>query len=127
MTMATISVLVIFFVVFDNWDEVTRGSQGLFGIPREGDCDYSEILHLDLGTVSPSVSGPRRPQDRIDLPELKQMFRNLFMAPASESGYGKDPAELSRRFPVKLGRAMPGGGSVRPPAFEKARREEIND
>ena len=101
-------------------------AQGLFGIPREGDCDYSEILHLDLASVSPSVSGPRRPQDRIDLPELKQTFRNLFMAPTSESGYGKDPAELSRRFPVKLGRATPGGGSMRPPAFEKARREDIN-
>ncbi len=101
-------------------------AQGLFGIPREGDCDYSEILHLDLATVSPSVSGPRRPQDRIDLPELKQTFRNLFMAPASESGYGKDPAELSRRFPAKLGRATPGGGSQRPPAVEKARREDIN-
>ena len=101
-------------------------AQGLFGIPREGDCDYSEILHLDLATVSASVSGPRRPQDRIDLPELKQTFRNLFMAPASESGYGKDAAELSRRFPAKLGRATPGGGSMRPPGVEKARREDIN-
>src|SRR5438309_5058143 len=39
-------------------------AQGLFGIPRGGECDYSQVLELDLGTVVPSVSGPRRPQDR---------------------------------------------------------------
>src|SRR5260370_37473283 len=57
-------------------------AQGMFGIPRGGDCDYSTLLELDLGTVVPSVAGPKRPQDRIGLPNLKISFstscRNLF-------------------------------------------------
>src|SRR6266853_1884024 len=46
-------------------------AQGMFGIPRGGDCDYSTLLELDLGTVVPSVAGPKRPQDRIALPNLR--------------------------------------------------------
>src|SRR6266542_970224 len=56
-------------------------AQGLFGIPRKGECDYSEVLELDLSTVRPSVSGPKRPQDRIDLQDLKARFRDLFSKP----------------------------------------------
>jgi aconitate hydratase len=89
-------------------------AQGLFGIPRPGDCDYSETLALDLASVRPSVSGPRRPQDRIPLPELKARFRELLARPVSENGYGKDGGSLARRFPAKLGRPIPGGGSQAP-------------
>src|SRR3982750_4235327 len=46
-------------------------AQGLFGIPKKGDCEYTQVLELDLGSVKPSVSGPKRPQDRIDLKSLK--------------------------------------------------------
>src|SRR5438034_3636178 len=49
-------------------------AQGMFGIPREGECHYSTVLELDLSSVEPSVSGPKRPQDRIPLPELKSKF-----------------------------------------------------
>jgi aconitate hydratase len=101
-------------------------AQGLFGMPRRGDCDYSETLELDLGTVRPSVSGPKRPQDRIDLPDLKRRFRELFGKPVSENGYGKDAALLPRRFPARLGRATPGGGSQTPPSISGARRQDIN-
>src|SRR5256712_5473347 len=52
-------------------------AQGMFGIPRGGQCDYSQVLELDLSTVSTSVSGPKRPQDRIPLPELKTRFLEL--------------------------------------------------
>jgi aconitate hydratase len=78
-------------------------AQGLFGMPREGDCDYSSVLELDLGDVRPSVSGPRRPQDRIDLPELGRVFRELLVKPAAESGYGKSSDTLSRRFATRIG------------------------
>jgi aconitate hydratase len=91
-------------------------AQGLFGIPRAGQCDYSQVLELDLDAVRPSVAGPRRPQDRIDLPDLKSRFRELLGKPVTENGYGKDAASLSRRFPATLGRgATRGGGSQAPP------------
>ena len=49
-------------------------AQGLFGIPKKGDIDYSQELELNLGTVVPSVAGPKRPQDRIELPNMKKSF-----------------------------------------------------
>jgi len=49
-------------------------AQGLWGIPRSGEVDYTEVIELDLGTVNPSVAGPKRPQDRIELPRLKDEF-----------------------------------------------------
>src|SRR5467141_2492284 len=49
-------------------------AQGMFGIPQEDDCDYSALLDLDLASIQPSVAGPKRPQDRIELPNLKQQF-----------------------------------------------------
>ncbi|MEX0879811.1 MAG: aconitate hydratase [Thermoanaerobaculia bacterium] len=101
-------------------------AQGLFGIPRRGDCDYTEVLELELGSVRPSVSGPKRPQDRIDLPDLGERFRDLFAKPASENGYGEDPAELGLRFPCALGRAKPGGGSQAPASPRVAKQEDIN-
>jgi aconitate hydratase len=98
-------------------------TQGLFGIPGKQDVDYSELYELDLSSVRPSVSGPRRPQDRIPLPELKSRFRDLLSRPVGENGYGKDAAALSRRFPAVLGRPVPGGGSQKPvnPAASEAR------
>ncbi|MGH9883723.1 MAG: aconitase family protein, partial [Pyrinomonadaceae bacterium] len=66
-------------------------AQGMFGIPKQGECDYSTVLELDLGTIHPSVAGPKRPQDRIDLPELKTQFLSLLQKPAAEGGYGKSP------------------------------------
>ncbi len=71
-------------------------AQGLFGMPRKGDCDYTQTLELDLGSVTPSVAGPKRPQDRIELPNLKQTFSRLLQE-AAPSGYGKKN-ELGKRF-----------------------------
>jgi aconitate hydratase len=93
-------------------------AQGLFGIPREGECDYSTVLELDISTIKPSVAGPKRPQDRIELPRLKDKFLELFEKPASENGYGKSQADLEQRFNVSVGRnafkleapALSGGG-----------------
>jgi aconitate hydratase len=69
-------------------------AQGLWGIPRKGDVDYSHVLDLDLGDVVPGVAGPKRPQDWINLPELKERFDALLKNPLSEGGYGKTrPAE----------------------------------
>jgi aconitate hydratase len=78
-------------------------AQGLFGIPDRNDCDYSSLLELDLADVQPSVAGPKRPQDRILLPELKERFISLFQKPLAESGYSKPLDQLNRRFATALG------------------------
>ena len=70
-------------------------AQGMFGMPRKGQIDYSVDLELDLATVVPSVAGPKRPQDRIDLPQLKPLFHELLSKPVAEGGYGKDGGALS--------------------------------
>src|SRR6201981_620840 len=75
-------------------------AQGMFGMPLKGEVDYSVDVELDLASVAPSVSGPKRPQDRIDLPELKQTFEALFQRPLTEGGYGKKISDLSLRVLV---------------------------
>jgi aconitate hydratase len=82
-------------------------AQGLFGMPDKGDIAYSTDLELDLATVTPSVAGPKRPQDRIELGKLKDEFVKAFSKPAAENGFGKTPAELGRAF------AVAGGGELR--------------
>ncbi len=64
-------------------------SQQMFGMPRKGDIDYSLDLELDLGSVQPGVAGPKRPQDRINLPDLKQTFDALLEKPVADGGYNK--------------------------------------
>ena len=76
-------------------------AQGLFGMPQKGDVAYSQELELDLGSVTSSVAGPRRPQDRIELPSLKRAFIELLSKPVSEGGYGKPAGELTRSVQVK--------------------------
>jgi aconitate hydratase len=75
-------------------------AQGMFGIPRKGECDYTTVLELDLSEIEPSVAGPKRPQDRIELTELKEKFIDLFQKPPSENGYGKTLEDLNKRFEV---------------------------
>ncbi|MEP6754934.1 MAG: aconitate hydratase AcnA [Chthonomonadales bacterium] len=77
-------------------------AQGLFGIPKKGDIDYSETLELDLASVVPSVAGPKRPQDRIELDHLKSEFEDLLTRPVAESGYAKSPEALSVSAVVNL-------------------------
>lgn len=84
-------------------------AQGLFGIPKAGEIEYSQLLELDISTVEPAVAGPKRPQDRINLPELKQTFLDLFTKPVAQSGYAKDVADLQKRVELDLG---PNGNST---------------
>ena len=75
-------------------------AQKLFGVPRAGDIDYSQVITLDLGEVSPSVAGPKRPQDRIELGQLSARFAELFSQPMSDNGFNRPAAELHRRLEV---------------------------
>jgi len=69
-------------------------AQALWGIPQKGQIEYSQLLELDLATVTPSVAGPKRPQDRIELPKLKESFTTAFSKPVTESGFGKNADEF---------------------------------
>jgi aconitate hydratase len=75
-------------------------AQGLFGMPDAGQIAYSQTLELDLSTVVPAVAGPKRPQDRIALTDVKTKFTELIEAPTAVSGYGKTAADLGSRFSV---------------------------
>jgi aconitate hydratase len=90
-------------------------AQEMFGIPREGDVDYSVVIDLDLATVTPSVAGPKRPQDRIELSNLDDRFKELFTKPVAEGGYGKIAEDLEKRFMVTMCGSTPdevaGGGN----------------
>ncbi len=86
-------------------------AQGLYGIPRKGAIDYSQVVELDLGTVAPSVAGPKRPQDRIELGNVKKQFGTLFSAPVAESGFAKKPEELGKRYRAFDGTEV-GSGDV---------------
>jgi len=89
-------------------------AQGMFGIPQEGEVDYSTVLNLDLETITPSVAGPKRPQDRIELSNLDDRFIELFTKAATDGGYGKTSDELEKRVMVTMGVKHPhtteGGG-----------------
>lgn len=64
-------------------------AQKLFGIPKKGEVDFTKVLELDLKTVASCVSGPKRPQDRINVTDLKSKFNELLIAPVSSGGYDK--------------------------------------
>ena len=84
-------------------------AQNMFGIPKAGEVDYSQVLEMDLGSVNPAVAGPKRPQDRIELPSLKEKFEELFQKPIAQSGFNKSLDQLSAKHAITLG---PDGATV---------------
>src|SRR3954471_289807 len=101
-------------------------AQGLYGMPRPGQIDYSKVVRLDLGTVAPSLSGPRRPQDRIEIGHVKEQFTSLFSKPPAENGFNQPAGHLLTRHHVRPAEARvderagdPTGKSVpRTPAVQ---------
>ncbi len=75
-------------------------AQGLFGVPKAGDIDYSQVISLDLGNVTPSLAGPKRPQDRIELGRVAQQFTSLFSKPVADNGFNQAPEVLLTRHLV---------------------------
>ena len=73
-------------------------AQGLYGIPRAGDIDYTKVVTLDLASIRPSVAGPKRPQDRIELGKLKAKFTALFSKPVAENGFAQAADKLGLRY-----------------------------
>src|SRR5215212_2668864 len=86
-------------------------AQGLFGMPKGGEIDYTKVLELDLSTVRASVAGPKRPQDRIELDAIKQQFTNMLQSEPPE-GYGKPAAEVGRKLRTVIGITGADQGTV---------------
>ncbi|TAL26746.1 MAG: aconitate hydratase [Aquabacterium sp.] len=82
-------------------------AQKLFGVPKAGEIDYTQVVKLDLGSVAPSLSGPKRPQDRIEIGNVKGQFASLFSKPAAENGFNQPADKLGKRYAL-------GGGEVAP-------------
>ncbi len=102
-------------------------AQGLFGVPKKGEIDYSIQLEMNLGTVVPSVAGPKRPQDRIELPNLKQEFLTALARPVTESGFGRTAADVGKTFSVSARADLhPGGGSQEPVSSLEAQAHNTN-
>jgi len=90
-------------------------AQGLWGIPEAGQIEYSQVVELDLATVKPSVAGPKRPQDRIELGNLRREFFNAVQRPVTENGFGKTRQVFGKSVKVETAakkKAAIGTGSV---------------
>jgi aconitate hydratase len=90
-------------------------AQGLFGVPKVGQIDYTKVLTLDLTTVAPSLAGPKRPQDRIEIGKVKKQFADLFSRPMSENGFNQPADKLLQRYPLP---ARDGMGAKDAPAIK---------
>jgi aconitate hydratase len=102
-------------------------AQGLWGIPQQGEIEYSQLVELDLATVKPSVAGPKRPQDRIELPNLRREFFNAFQRPVAENGFGKNRADFGKVVPLTAeGLVHPSGGSQEPVSAQKSLAASTN-
>ncbi|PYM02700.1 MAG: aconitate hydratase [Verrucomicrobia bacterium] len=97
-------------------------AQQMFGMPRKDEIDYSVDLELNLGQVQPGVAGPKRPQDRINLPELGQIFRSLLQKPVKDGGYGKENVDPAMKHLVQLNGSAPRDGDM--PGIDPG--EELN-
>ena len=95
-------------VAFENYFR----AQKMFGMPHKGEIDYSVDIDLDLAEVQPSVAGPKRPQDRINLPELEKTFRALLEKPVRDGGYGKQNVDLREKHLVELNGSAPRNGEM---------------
>ncbi|KWO11513.1 aconitate hydratase AcnA [Burkholderia cepacia] len=78
-------------------------AQKLFGIPKAGDIDYTKVVTLDLTTVAPSLAGPKRPQDRIEIGQVKSTFTDLFSKPVAENGFAKKADDLGTQYTTSNG------------------------
>ncbi len=105
-------------------------AQKLFGIPRKGEIDYTKVLDLDLASLKPCVAGPKRPQDRILLTDVKHKFLELLKAPVSSGGYEKTAAQLGKTVYIhpddsfSLETPTDSGGTTVPEDAKKAGRNE---
>ena len=78
-------------------------AQGLYGVPKAGDIDYTRVVELNLTSVTPSLAGPKRPQDRIEIGNVKNNFTELFSKPTTENGFNKKADDLTKTYTTSNG------------------------
>jgi aconitate hydratase len=78
-------------------------AQGLFRTDDSAIPAYSERLTLDLSTVEPSLAGPKRPQDRVRLPEVREAFHSALQAPTAHQGFARGEEEVGRTVTIPAG------------------------
>ena len=100
-------------------------AQGLFGVPNAGEIDYSQVVKLDLGSVTPSLAGPKRPQDRIELGKVAGQFESLFSKPNAENGFNQTAAKLLTRYP--LHRTEVTATTVAPPPVPEGAARTVSE
>jgi aconitate hydratase len=91
-------------------------AQGMFGVPgAEGasefirEIDYTSTVKLDLSTVAPSLAGPKRPQDRIEITHLSKKFTELFSKPVADNGFNQPADKLGKTFKTDSGLEIKNG------------------
>ncbi|TCT03403.1 aconitate hydratase AcnA [Paralcaligenes ureilyticus] len=87
-------------------------AQGLYGVPDAKDIAYTRVLTLDLSTVTPSLAGPKRPQDRIEVGKVKSTFTDLYSKKAAENGFSQPPEKLNQVFTTSAGTKIKNGDIV---------------
>ncbi|GIP41087.1 aconitate hydratase [Paenibacillus sp. J31TS4] len=75
-------------------------AQGMFRTSESPDPVYTDTLELDLSTVVPSLAGPKRPQDRIELTAMKDAFQSAVRTPVEKGGYGLSDDKLEEEVKV---------------------------
>ena len=92
-------------------------AQGLFRDANSPDPEFTDTLELDLRSVVPSLAGPKRPQDRVPMSELKETFAKALVAPVKERGFELKPEALAREAtfvtPVPASQGQANGGSMK--------------
>ncbi|MBO1112398.1 aconitate hydratase AcnA [Bordetella petrii] len=84
-------------------------AQKMFGVPKAQDIDYTKLLTLDLSTVAPSLAGPKRPQDRIEIGNVKNTFIDLYSKPVAENGFNQPAEKLQQTFTTSAGTKIKNG------------------
>jgi len=87
-------------------------AQNLYGTPSRGDIDYSQTLEFDLSSAVASLAGPKRPQDRVDLANMKKTFDTLFSRPTADNGFNQPREKLANRYPTNRPAVEIGNGDV---------------
>src|SRR6185503_986526 len=82
--------------------------QGLFRTDDTPAPEFTDMLSLDLDKVVPSMAGPKRPQDRVSLSNMKQSLRSALVNPIGPQGFGLDSKALERKSAIKAN-GQPGG------------------
>ena len=107
-------------------------AQGMFGVPgaagaskQLADIQYTRVVSLDLGTVAPSLAGPKRPQDRIELGHVKSQFASLYSKPPGENGFNLPAANLLTRHLVRAQDAVVKLPAAVPAAAPGAPRQVV--